>query len=158
MIAVGEQAPEFELVSTRGQCFSLGDFAGHQDVMLVFYPNGHTGCCGDKLTSRDISDHLESFLSVNVEPLAIVADGSLSASGYMESLDLPFPVVVDMDNLVHLEYGLIRERSDLPIRATVVVTKDGRIALVDQGRPTVERMLNEIYEFRLNLELDSTTT
>jgi hypothetical protein len=39
MIEVGKQAPEFELVSNlAGKKYSLGQFKGQKNVMLVFYP------------------------------------------------------------------------------------------------------------------------
>jgi len=43
MIEVGKQAPDFELVSHLGGTkFSLSQFKGQKNVMLVFYPlDGH---------------------------------------------------------------------------------------------------------------------
>ena len=39
MIAVGKQAPDFELISHLGKKnFSLSQFKGQKNVMLVFYP------------------------------------------------------------------------------------------------------------------------
>lgn len=39
MIAVGSMAPDFELDShLAGKKFSLGQFKGQKNVMLVFYP------------------------------------------------------------------------------------------------------------------------
>jgi peroxiredoxin len=39
MIAVGKQAPDFELTSHLGKKnFSLSQFKGQKNVMLVFYP------------------------------------------------------------------------------------------------------------------------
>lgn len=39
MIEVGKQAPEFELAShLAGKTYSLGQFKGQKNVMLVFYP------------------------------------------------------------------------------------------------------------------------
>ena len=39
MIEIGKQAPDFELPSQLdGKKFSLGQFKGQKNVMLVFYP------------------------------------------------------------------------------------------------------------------------
>lgn len=39
MIEIGKQAPDFELVSHLGGTkFTLGQFKGQKNVMLVFYP------------------------------------------------------------------------------------------------------------------------
>ena len=38
MIAVGSEAPDFKLASHFDTEFSLGEFKGEKNVMLVFYP------------------------------------------------------------------------------------------------------------------------
>jgi hypothetical protein len=39
MVGVGQEAPDFELAShLAGTKFSLKQFKGHKNVMLVFYP------------------------------------------------------------------------------------------------------------------------
>jgi peroxiredoxin len=38
MIREGESAPDFSLRDQFGRQVSLGDFAGRQHVLLVFYP------------------------------------------------------------------------------------------------------------------------
>jgi len=38
MIEVGDRAPDFELKDHFGRTVALGDFAGRQHVMLLFYP------------------------------------------------------------------------------------------------------------------------
>jgi len=38
MIAVGLEAPEFKLVSQFDTEFSMSEFKGEKNVMLVFYP------------------------------------------------------------------------------------------------------------------------
>ena len=38
MIAVGLEAPEFKLVSQFDTKFSMSEFKGEKNVMLVFYP------------------------------------------------------------------------------------------------------------------------
>jgi peroxiredoxin len=41
-IAVGEQAPDFELKNSSGEAFRLSDLHGVRRVMLVFYPKDMT--------------------------------------------------------------------------------------------------------------------
>jgi len=38
MIAVGSEAPDFKLASQFDREFSLSEFKGEKNVMLVFYP------------------------------------------------------------------------------------------------------------------------
>lgn len=42
-IAVGQQAPDFELTSTRGQRVRLGELYLEQRVLLLFYPRNLAG-------------------------------------------------------------------------------------------------------------------
>ena len=42
MIAVGLDAPDFKLTSQFGTDFSLSQFKGEKNVMLVFYPKDWT--------------------------------------------------------------------------------------------------------------------
>ena len=42
MIAVGSDAPDFKLASQFGTEFSLSQFKGEKNVMLVFYPKDWT--------------------------------------------------------------------------------------------------------------------
>ena len=42
MIAVGKKAPDFKLASQFGTEFSLSQFKGDKNVMLVFYPKDWT--------------------------------------------------------------------------------------------------------------------
>jgi peroxiredoxin (alkyl hydroperoxide reductase subunit C) len=38
MIEVGMEAPDFKLYSQFGTEYSVGQFKGHKNVMMVFYP------------------------------------------------------------------------------------------------------------------------
>ena len=38
MIEVGSQAPDFKLDSQDGQSYTLSQFKGEKNVMLLFYP------------------------------------------------------------------------------------------------------------------------
>ena len=42
MIAVGSEAPDFKLASQFGTEYSLSQFKGNKNVMLVFYPKDWT--------------------------------------------------------------------------------------------------------------------
>ena len=43
MIAVGSEAPDFKLASQFDTEFSLSEFKGEKNVMLLFYPLDWTG-------------------------------------------------------------------------------------------------------------------
>ena len=42
-IAVGQLAPDFALVSTRGKAFRLSELYAEQRVLLIFYPRNLAG-------------------------------------------------------------------------------------------------------------------
>ena len=42
-LRVGDEAPDFTLMSTEGQKVTLSDFRGKNTVVLAFYPAAFTG-------------------------------------------------------------------------------------------------------------------
>lgn len=140
LIETGLTAPDFTLASTRGQGIRLGQYLDRRHVLLMFYPTGHPGCCGDKVTSAAVTGQLDRFHALDIEPVAISADGSMGPSIFMSSLDLPFPVLVDDGNAVHLAYGAMRSDRMIPLRANILIGKNGRVIAAEAGRPTMDQL------------------
>ena len=42
-LKVGDKAPDFELVGSDGETYSLGQFKGEKPVILAFFPKAFTG-------------------------------------------------------------------------------------------------------------------
>jgi peroxiredoxin len=141
MIDRGDPAPSFSLIGTRGKPIDLEQTRGPRGTLLLFYPSGLRGCCGDRIPSRVVTEHIDQIRSRGYEPLAIVASERLSASEFLDSLSLPYPVVIDAENDVHSAYGAVLPGTDIPRRLTVGVDEFGKVSFCTVGGPSIENLV-----------------
>ena len=144
MLEIGDSAPHFQIISTRGKPLGLDQVRGPNGTLLLFYPKGLGGCCGDQSPSRVITEHVSQIRSLGFEPLAIVPDECLSAVEFLASLSLPFGIAIDGKNEVHAAYGAFFHGTDTPRRLTVLVDSDGRISYCATGGPGIESLLKQL--------------
>lgn len=133
---VGDMAPEFTLMSDRGDTVRLSDFRGKQ-VILYFYPKDDTsGCTKQACGFRDAYLAIESK---NAVVLGISPDGLKSHQKFKTKHDLPFALLVDEDHAVATAYGVWGEKSMYGkkymgiIRSHFVIDEQGRLADVQIG-------------------------
>ncbi len=95
MPALGETAPDFELVNDEGKPTKLSDLRGKK-VVLYFYPADFTsGCEFQACSFRDIYPQLEAK---NAVVLGVSPDDVESHKNFRKALNLPFHLLVDKDN------------------------------------------------------------
>ena len=68
-LAVGEQAPDFELRDQNMQKVALSSLRADRRVLLVFFPLAFTGTCQGELGY--IRDNLDAFSNDDVTTVAI---------------------------------------------------------------------------------------
>lgn len=144
MMDRGDLAPSFRLTGTRGKPVELEQVRGPRGTLLLFYPSGLRGCCGDRIPSRVVTEHIHQIRSLGFEPLAIIARERLLASEFLDSLSLPYPVVIDSENNVHAAYGALLPGTDVPRRLTVIVDESGTVIFRMFGGPSVEALLEQL--------------
>ena len=81
-IAVGQEAPDFELPNQFGEKVSLSSFRGKKNVVVVFFPFAFTGTCTGELCA--LRDDLSVFQNDNVELLAISCDAMFTQKVFAE--------------------------------------------------------------------------
>ncbi|HLY26956.1 MAG TPA: peroxiredoxin [Aggregatilineales bacterium] len=95
MPALGENAPDFELLNDEGKATKLSDLRGKK-VVLYFYPADFTsGCEFQACSFRDIYSDIEAK---NAVVLGVSPDDVESHKKFREALKLPFHLLVDKDN------------------------------------------------------------
>src|SRR5579859_1688632 len=95
MPALGENAPDFEMVNDEGKSMKLSDLRGKK-VVLYFYPADFTsGCEFQACSFRDIYPQIEAK---NAVVLGVSPDDVESHQKFREALKLPFHLLVDKDN------------------------------------------------------------
>ncbi|WP_176059496.1 peroxiredoxin-like family protein [Paraburkholderia sp. BCC1876] len=150
VLAVGQDAPDFELPGASGRAVSLAEVLQKGPAVLVFYRGGWCPYCNIQL--RAYQQALPEIVQLGATLVAIspqLPDGSLSTA---ERHALDFAVLSDAGNGVAQSFGLVYslpeelrqalrsvdkalpdingdESWELPVPATFVIASNGRIAL-----------------------------
>jgi thioredoxin-dependent peroxiredoxin len=134
MPAIGETAPDFELLNDEGNHVKLSDFRGKK-VVLYFYPEDFTQGC--ELQACNFRDHYPEIQDKNAVVIGISPDGVARHKEFRDALKLPFHLLVDSDHAVSEKWGCwgIRTNDDgttvgRVMRGQYVIDEDGRIIAV----------------------------
>jgi len=104
----GQQAPDFELHTDRGERFRLSAHRG-QPVVVYFYPKDDTpGCTVEACAFRDRRDEVAAKGAVVV---GISPDGVESHAAFRDKFSLNFPLLADPDHAVAEAYGAWGEKN-----------------------------------------------
>ena len=125
--AVGDRAPEFELLDQTGQLHSLEDYRD-QWVVLYFYPkDGTPGCTTEACEFRD---NIFAFRKINAQILGISLDDVESHQKFAEHHSLPFPLLADVSGKAAEAYGVKTRMFGMTVakRQTFLIGPDGLIA------------------------------
>ena len=108
MLAVGDTAPDFEVLSDIGEPVKLSNFRGKK-VILYFYPKDDTpGCTTQSCAFRDSYPVIEEK---NAVVLGVSPDGVKSHQKFKTKFDLPFILLADEQHLIAEAYGVWVEKS-----------------------------------------------
>jgi peroxiredoxin len=106
--AVGEEAPDFTVLTDEGKQVSLKEYRGKK-VVLYFYPkDGTSGCTTEALEFKDISDQ---FAKAGVVIMGISKDSVKSHQGFKAKHQLPFTLLSDSEAKVLNGYGVWKEKT-----------------------------------------------
>lgn len=137
-VAIGEKAPDFELVDLNGKTHRLSDYEG-QGVFLNFWG---TFCKPCEKEMPYIENQYQQFKDKGVQVLAVnVGESEFAVKKFAERHQLTFPIVIDSENDVQSAYGI----NPLPI--TFLIDKDGTVIKSFTGSLTnekVEEFMKEI--------------
>ncbi|MFZ9911768.1 MAG: peroxiredoxin [Ilumatobacteraceae bacterium] len=120
-INVGDAAPDFTLPGTGARNYSLSQYRG-SPVVLVFYPGDNTPVCTKQLCSYN--DELSQFAGLSAQVLGISAQDVASHEAFAAKHGFRFPLLADVDKVVHRAYGVLG-LMDLPRRSVFVVDGAG---------------------------------
>lgn len=139
MIAVGSEAPDFELPSSEptpegkpGRKIKLSDFRGKKNVVLAFYPLDFSPTCSkEHACFKDDSVRLEG---ADAQVLGISVDSHWAHQAFKKQMGIGYPLLADFQprGAVAQQYGLYDEGRGFTARATVVIDKAGKVAWVQK--------------------------
>jgi mycoredoxin-dependent peroxiredoxin len=124
-IAVGTEAPDFELRDNNAQTHRLSSFRGEKNVVLVFYPFAFTGVCTGEMCA--IRDDVGSLQNDDTQVFAISCDTVASLRVFAEKEGLTYPLLSDFwpHGEVAKAYGVFNETLGAADRGTFVIDKSG---------------------------------
>lgn len=123
--AVGSRAPDFSTRNQYGERVRLSDFAGHRDVVLVFYPYAFSQVCTSELAAlRDRPDLLAA-----AEFLAISCDPMFTLRAYADAQGLNFGLLTDFwpHGEIATSYGVFDPDRGCALRGTFVIDRTGLV-------------------------------
>jgi peroxiredoxin len=126
-IEEGDKAPDFTLKTLSGETVNLSQYEG-KTVILNFWA---TWCppCKEELPA------MQKFYDKNqgkVEILAINIDPENNVKKYKQEMGLTFPILLDSNEKVNNQYGIIA------IPTTIVIDENGKITKKHIGALTEE--------------------
>lgn len=127
--AVGEPAPEFELLNQFGEPIRLSDFRG-RTVVLVFYPFAFSGICTGELC--ELRDNLALFEDADAVVLGVSVDSKFAQRAYAEKEGYAFDLLADFwpHGAVASRYGVFDAGSGMAKRGTFIIDAGGVVRYV----------------------------
>src|SRR4051794_17439672 len=124
-VAIGSEAPDFELRDQHAQTHRLSSYRGSKNVVLVFYPFAFTGVCTGELCA--IRDELGSLQNDETQVLAVSCDSVASLRVFAERENLDYPLLSDFwpHGAVATAYGVFNDALGAPERGTFVIDRSG---------------------------------
>jgi peroxiredoxin len=138
-LAVGAQAPDFNLRDQNNQEVRLADFRGRKAVLLVFYPLAFTGTCRGELS--EIRDNLPDYANDQVQVLTVSVDSPYSHKVWSIQEGFEFPLLADFypHGAVAQAYGVFNETVGFANRGTFLIDADGVVRFAEMLGPGESR-------------------
>jgi peroxiredoxin Q/BCP len=105
---IGENVPNFKLPRDGGGEVALSDYTG-QYIVLYFYPRDNTSGC--TIQSKEFSDHMNKFSSLNTAVLGVSKDSVKSHEKFVEKQALTIPLLSDENSDLCEKFDVWKEKS-----------------------------------------------
>ncbi len=146
MLKVGDEAPDFTLISDEDKKISLKDFLGKK-VILYFYPKDDTsGCTAEACSLRD---NIKVIDEKNTVVIGVSKDNTTSHKKFKKKYDLPFTLLSDENLDMIKAYDVWKEKNNYGKkymgieRTTYIIDEKGKIQNIF-NKVKVNEHVNEI--------------
>jgi peroxiredoxin len=123
--AVGTKAPDFTLPSTSGQSVTLSSFAGHNPVLIAFFPLAFTSTCTAELC--DFTEDYDRFAEKGVVVLPISVDSVPTLKEFKAKHQMKTDLLSDFKRDAGPRYGVMWQDAFFTNRAYFLVDRHGVI-------------------------------
>ncbi|HEY8729577.1 MAG TPA: peroxiredoxin [Acidothermaceae bacterium] len=123
--AIGEPAPDFELLDQHGTPVRLSSFRGRTRVVVMFYPWSFSRVCTGELCV--LRDDLGLLTDLDAQLLAISVDSKYVQRTFAEREGFTFPLLADFwpHGEVARRYGIFDGVAGAALRGTFIVDREG---------------------------------
>jgi peroxiredoxin Q/BCP len=129
-VAVGDDAPAFELKGSDGKTYSSDQFEGKQVVVIAWFPKAFTGGCTKECKS--LRENGKILREYDVAYFTASVDDAETNAEFAKSLDLDYPILSDPEKKVAEAFGCLNTRG-MSNRWTYYIGKDGKVLYVDKS-------------------------
>jgi len=153
-LALGDKAPDFEVVSSDGKPLKLADFAGKKNVVLYFYPRDFTMVCTRETCG--FRDMYETLASQDTEVIGVSFDDDRTHESFRKEHNVPFPLVADTSHTLAEAYGaaasMFGKLLGRASRVTYLIDKNGKIAGIFKAELSAKTHVDGIREALARLD------
>lgn len=149
MPRIGDQAPDFEAITTKGK-IKLSDYAKDKWLVLFSHPADFTPVCTTEMSGFALRK--KEFDALNTELLGLSIDSVHAHLGWVSNVRektgvyLDFPIIADINMKVSKLYGMLQpnESETAAVRAVFFIDPAKKIRLMMYYPLNVGRNMDEI--------------
>jgi peroxiredoxin (alkyl hydroperoxide reductase subunit C) len=145
-VYLGQKAPDFTANTTKGPV-SLSDYKGKW-VLLFSHPADFTPVCTTEFMG--FSERYDEFKKLGVELLGLSVDSIYSHIAWLRDIkehygiEVPFPLIADLDKEVARAYNMIDEKTGTTVRGVFIIDPDQKVRWMIYYPAEVGRNISEI--------------
>ena len=127
-LSVGQAAPNFTLQNQDKKEVKLSDFAGKNNVVLMWYPLDWSPVC-TKEHACFVND-MKKFETLDAEVLGVSVDSVWSHKAFADKMGIKYSLLADFHprGAMSEKYGVYLADKGITGRAIAIVNKTGKIA------------------------------
>ena len=149
MPRIGDQAPDFEALTTKGK-IKMSDFAKDKWIVMFSHPADFTPVCTTEMSGFALRK--KEFDALNTELLGLSIDSIHAHLGWVQNVRestgvyFDFPIIADIDMKVSKRYGMLQpnESETSAVRAVFFIDPSKKIRLIMYYPLNVGRNMDEI--------------
>ena len=149
MPRIGDKAPDFEAVTTKGK-IRFADFAKDKWVVMFSHPADFTPVCTTEMSG--FAQRKQEFEALNTELLGLSIDSIHSHLAWVNNVRektgvyFNFPIIADLDMKVSKLYGMLQpnESETAAVRAVFFIDPKKTVRLIMYYPLNVGRNMDEI--------------
>ncbi len=150
MPRIGDPAPDFTAVTTHSPAMKFSEWQGDKWAILFSHPADFTPVCSTEMA--EFARREGDFAAANTKLIGLSIDSVHSHLAWRENLkttlgvDLPFPIIADLDTKVAQLYGMIHpgEGATVTVRAVFVIDPKHKIRAIIYYPLNAGRNIDEV--------------